>query len=239
MAPNHHDPTTSRRRGRDDAAPLLIGFVVGALAGVLVVIWLGETASPAVLVVAVVLVVDLAALGAVALGRLLREEPAAPYEQPRARSRRPPRLALLPAVLVPLVVAGGVLAAPRPQGTPAATVRGFLAAAVVDDNGEAACTYLTAQARVDFEGHGLTGPRSCQSFFGGATLRLGDSTVTSDTQVDRLRYSVKSEGADRLVTASNDGRAIGFLLRPATRFEEQVFGAPPTPWRITSSVKAL
>jgi hypothetical protein len=166
----------------------------------------------------------------------LREEPADQSDPGRGRPRWPPRLALLPAVLIPLVVTGSVLAAPRPQGTPIATVRGFLTAAVVDDDGEAACTYLTARARVDFEGPGMRGPESCQSFFGGATLRLGEYAVTSDQLVDRLHYAVAVVGSDRLVTVSHGGQAMRFLLQPANRFEQQAFGAA---LRITSSVRAL
>jgi hypothetical protein len=32
---------------------------------------------------------------------------------------------------------------------------------------------------------------------------------------------------------------MSFLLQPANRFEQQAFGTPLTPWRITSSVRAL
>jgi hypothetical protein len=177
----------------------------------------------------------LATLGALVLARLLREE------TPGAAGLRrwPPRLALLPALLVPLVVAAGLLLAPRPQRTPVATVRGFLDQAVVNDNGEAACTYLSARARVGFEGHGLKGPASCQSFFGTATLRLGGRAISTDRQVDRLHYAVAPSGAERLVTVSSGGQEIRFRLRPADGYERDAFGAPRTPWRIASSVNAL
>jgi hypothetical protein len=189
------------------------------------------------LLVATAVAVELgvASLGAVVLARLLREETVGP---PRP-GRWPPRLALVPALLVPLVVAGGLLAAPRPQHTPVATVRGFLDQAVVNDDGEAACTYLTARARVGFEGQGLKGPASCQSFFGTATLRLGGRAISSERLVDRLHYAVAPIGADRLVTVSSRGQEIRFRLRPADGYERQAFGAPVTPWRIASSVDAL
>jgi hypothetical protein len=190
------------RQLRDDSAPLLIGFVTAALAGVGVVVWLGHDASPLVLAAAIALELCLATAGAVTIGRLLRDEPADAAEPMRGRTRRPSRLALLPALLLPLVVAGGVLAAPRPQRTPVATVRGFLTAAVVDNDGESACAYLTARARVDFEGHGLSGHDTCQRFFGGATLRLGGHAISSDGQVSALHYAVEPVGHDRLVTCS-------------------------------------
>jgi hypothetical protein len=189
------------------------------------------------LLLATAVAVELAAatLGAVALARLLRRDTVGPSTP----SRWPPRLALVPALLVPLVVAGSLLAAPRPQHTPVAAVRGFLDQAVVNDDGEAACTYLTARARVDFEGHGLDGPESCQSFFGTATLRLGGRAISSDRQVDRLHFAVAPAGADRLVTVSSGGQEIRFRLRPADGYERQAFAAPATPWRIASSVNAL
>jgi hypothetical protein len=145
----------------------------------------------------------------------------------------------VPAVLVLLVVGGALLVAPRAQGTPVATVRDFLTAAVVDDDGQTACTYLTARARVDFEGSGLSGPATCQSFFGGAVLRLGGLAVSSDAGLDRLRYAVTPQGRDRLVTVSYRGQAMAFVLTPANGFERNAFDAPPTPWRIASPVNAL
>jgi hypothetical protein len=189
------------------------------------------------LLVATAVAVELGAatLGAVALSRLVRKDTVGPSRM----GRWPPRLALVPALLVPIVVAGSLLAAPRPQQTPVAAVRGFLDQAVVNDDGEAACTYLTARARIDFEGHGLKGPASCQSFFGTATLRLGGRAITTERQVDRLHYAVAPVGADRLVTVSSGGQEVRFRLRPADGYERQAFGAPVTPWRIASSVNAL
>jgi hypothetical protein len=184
---------------------------------------------------AVAVELGVATLGAVGLARLLREETAG-SATPR---RWLPRLELLPAALVPLIVVGSLLAAPRPQRTPVAAVRDFLDQAVVNDNGEAACMYLTARARVDFEGHGLKGPVGCQSFFGTATLRLGGRAISSDRQVDHLHYAVAPLGAERLVTVSSGGQALRFELRPADGYERDAFGAPVAPWRIASSVNAL
>jgi hypothetical protein len=158
----------------------------------------------------------------------------------RDRVRWPLWLALLPIVLLPLVLTGSVLAAPRASGTPVATVRGFLTAAVVNDDGESACAYLTAQARVDFEGHGLSSADdTCQRFFGGAVLTLGGEQIASHSQVDGLNCTVAPAAGDRLVTCSHRGQSIRFVLRPANSFETQSFRAPDTPWRITSSVRFL
>jgi hypothetical protein len=131
------------------------------------------------------------------------------------------------AALVPLIVAGAVHAAPRPQGSPAATVRSFLDVGVVDEDGVTACTYLTAGARVGIERGGAT----CESFFGAAGL----PGVTSDAKVDRLHYAVTKLGSDRVVTV--DG--LRFVLRPANAVELQEAQAPAGDWRIASPPTAL
>jgi hypothetical protein len=223
----------------DDAAPALIGFVACTLAVALLVVWLGSDATWPILVVAIAAVLAVTALGAVGISRLLRDEPVAPKAAGASRWAGARRFVFVPLVALPLVVGGALLLAPRPRTTPIATVRDFLTAAVVDTNGQTACTYLTAEARVDFEGPGLSGPATCQSFFGGAMLRLGGVTVASRAQLDRLDYAVTRQGRDRLVTASYHGQSIRFELWPANGFEVNAFHAPDTPWRIASAVNAL
>src|SRR5690349_2947804 len=66
--------------------------------------------------------------------------------------RRPAAFFVTALVLVPLVVATVVhQVRTRPLGTPQATVREFLDAAVVDRNGEQACDFLTVRGRLQFE----------------------------------------------------------------------------------------
>jgi hypothetical protein len=125
--------------------------------------------------------------------------------------------------LVPLIVAGAVHAAPRPAGSPVATVKGFLSSAVVDNDGVTACTYLTAGARAGIERGGAT----CETFFGGASLRR----VSSDHDLAKLRYVVSG----RVVTV--DG--VRFVLRRANAVELQESHAPDTSWRIASPPLAL
>lgn len=217
--------------------PLLAALAASSLAGVAMVIWLARTNSPWVVAGGVAVVLALVASLALQLGRLLARE-----TEPVADRRRgwagALRLAVMPGLLVPLVVAGAVAAAPRPHGTPAATVRDFLSAAVVDNDGVTACKYLTARSRVDFEGRNAV-RSSCESFFGGAGLTLGGRTVSSNAQLDALHYRVTAQERDRLVTVSYRGQAIGFLLRPANAPELDEFQAPPTSWRIASSVNGL
>ena len=64
------------------------------------------------------------------------------------------------------------------EEAPQATIRNFLAAAVVDRDGTDACSYLRPRARISFEGHSAASP-DCADFFGGAHLTLGGLTVQS------------------------------------------------------------
>jgi hypothetical protein len=123
------------------------------------------------------------------------------------------------------------------QATPQATVRDFLSA-VVDRDGGTACQYLTPRARVSFEHH-LPDDPSCQQFFAGAGLTLGGLEVQSDHDLAGLSYRVVPEGTARRVDVSHGGQTISFLLRLGSPTDLQEFLAPPTAWRIDSSVAML
>ncbi|HWK30399.1 MAG TPA: hypothetical protein VNS09_27785 [Solirubrobacter sp.] len=126
-------------------------------------------------------------------------------------------------------------AQPSRVTTPQATVRSFLMAAVVDQDGISACKYLTPNARVSFEGHDLSGP-TCQVFFSGAGLQLGGLDVSSIRDLKQLKYTV---APDRVVTVSHGGQSMAFRLVKATPVEANSFEPPRSPWRIDSSVAAL
>jgi hypothetical protein len=135
-----------------------------------------------------------------------------------------------PALLIATALAGVIGAvhfAPRASVTPVGTVRQFLDAAVVDNDGETACDYLSTGARIDVERGGAT----CESFFGGASF----DGVSSYAQLSGLRYSVSSEGHDPVVAVG--GRR--FVLQPANSLESAENQAPPTGWRIASSTAFL
>jgi hypothetical protein len=124
------------------------------------------------------------------------------------------------------------------QATPQATVRDFLNAAVVDNDGVTACRYLTPRARLSFEHHAPY-QRSCESYFGSADLTLGGLHVQSRRDLNELAYRVVPVGSARRVDVSHDGQSLSFVLRPASPPDLEEFWAPPTPWRIDSSVAAL
>jgi hypothetical protein len=200
---------------------LLVTFTLSALAVVGAVGWLGRTGSPLVAIAAVALAVTLTAM---VLGRLAAMLP----DHPRAL-RHPHAYWLAPGIaaavlLVPLGLPSVTHPPVRPGSSPQGTVRGFLGD-VVDNDGVGACRYLTGRAR----GESVGG--SCQAFFGAVSLRLGGRAITSDAQLDRLAYTTRGD-----LVRVGDRR---FVVSRATFGERESFLAPPTAWRIASSVRWL
>jgi hypothetical protein len=226
-------PTSRHASGRP---PLLASFAAYSLGVVAMVVWVGHDDSVWVLALAVAVTLGLVSALLLTFRRLLGGDP------PLAAGRRPRRrtllLAGLPAVVVPLLAVTMVRAQSAPRSGPAATVRGFLKAAVVDNDGESACAYLTARARLAFEGPAV-GRSTCQTFFAGAALDLGGLAVTSDGRVDALDYSVRGTAAAPIVTVSHAGQAIRFTLRQGNEVELSEFAPPATSWRIDAGVSRL
>ena len=226
-----------KRRWAAGAPQLLASFTVYTLIVVAIVVWLAYGRSAWLVALAVAATLAFTAALLTALRRLLggKDRPLPPGGRIRKRTIA---LAIVPALIVPPVAAAVVRAESRPQDTPVATVREFLRAAVVDNDGETACSYLTPRARLDFEGASRLNT-TCEVFFGGTSLRLGGLAVTSDTDVDSLHYSVADHEGEPIVTVSHGGQAMRFMLRKADSVEREAFLAPPTSWRIDSSVNAL
>jgi hypothetical protein len=195
---------------------LLASFTLSALAVVGAVGWLARTGSTVVAIGAVLLALALAGLVIYRLLAMLPDRPA-PTRYPHAAWLVPGVAAA--ALLVPLAVPSIAHPPVRPGATPRGTIRGFLGA-VVDNDGVSACRYLTGRARRESVG------ASCQAFFGAARR-----PVTSDGRLDRLTFAVRG---DTVTVAGHR-----FVLRRATPGERSEFLAPPTPWRISSSVRWL
>ncbi len=142
-------------------------------------------------------------------------------------------------VVTALVIAFAVAAhAVRADGlsalsTPEATVQSFLSSALVEQNPVTACSYLTPRARTSFE---RPGGQDCASFIAAARLTVGGRAIVSNRQIDRLTYTVVPAGNARIVHVSH---TLTFVLRPASAAALAEFHAPPTDWRIDSSVAAL
>jgi hypothetical protein len=135
------------------------------------------------------------------------------------------------------VAATAIGAASYSRATPQATVHDFLAAAEVNGDGVTAARYLTAGAIRSFD-PSATAPTP-QMFFTGDDLDLGGLVVNSDAALGQLSYRVVAAGTDRRVEVSHGGHSFWFTLRPATAPELAEFSAPPTHWRIASSVSSL
>jgi hypothetical protein len=211
---------------------LLVSLTASTLAAVGAVAWLGRSDSAWVVVGALALLLALIAL----LGwQLAATVGARAPRYPRAASLLPGVAAV--ALLLPLGLVDAARSSVRPGSSPQGTVRGFLGA-VLDTNGVSACSYLSGRVRLEFEGAARTAA-TCESHFAGATLRIGGQVIDSDGQLDGLDYSVAGAGASRRVTVSSGAGRLRFLLRPATAVERNAFSAPPTPWRIDSSVNGL
>jgi hypothetical protein len=108
-----------------------------------------------------------------------------------------------------------------------------LTSAVVDANPVSACGYLTPRARKSFR------PQDCATFVAGSHLDLGGLSVDSGAALGRLAYTSTPDGSARIVRVSHDGGRLTFVLRPASPEARAEFAAPPTAWRIDSSVAAL
>jgi hypothetical protein len=70
-------------------------------------------------------------------------------------------------------------------------------------------------------------------------LTLGRLHVQSNAQLDQLSYRVVASGSARRVDVRYGGQSISFLVRRADATERNEFRAPPTDWRIDSSVAVL
>jgi hypothetical protein len=116
-------------------------------------------------------------------------------------------------------------------GGPAATVRGYLVAAAVDDDGVSACRYLTAGSRARFE---RASGQTCESYFGARAFQVGGRAIESDSQLAAAHYTVTAAGRDRLVTMTYDGHRVRFRLAPASAVERGEYLAPATTGRIAS-----
>jgi hypothetical protein len=232
MATYRMPPSGPRRT--EGGLALLVPFTASALAVAGAAGWLGRSDSGWVTAGAVVLVLVLSTLLGWRLVRWLGPTGGAPL--PRVASVVPAVAAV--GLLVPLGVVQFTQPTELPSASPAGTVRGFLGA-VVDDDGVAACPFLSDNSRLELEGGPARLGPSCESFFAGVDLRIGGATLTSDGQLDRLHYTTTGTGERRQVVVSGHGGQLRFRLRPATVVERKAFFAPSTPWRIDSSVNGL
>ncbi|MEA2468215.1 MAG: hypothetical protein QOJ57_2341 [Thermoleophilaceae bacterium] len=123
-----------------------------------------------------------------------------------------------------------------PAGTsPTGTVRQFLTAAAVEDNGDVACTYLTRAEKLRVKRAAKAA--SCSAGFYAGSLTLGGTAYGGDLKA--LAFSAADGGGGDVVTVSAGISSVIFRLAPATAAERNEFDAPATPWRIDSGAAAV
>jgi hypothetical protein len=142
------------------------------------------------------------------------------------------------ALAVSAVALGTAIGRDTGAGSPAGTVRAFLTEAAIENNGVAACRYLTSDA---VRRLAAVEPRdtSCENALRSARLTLGGRLIEQESALKALDYRVEQSGERARVTVSGNGAARSFTVRRATASELDEFQPPPTRWRVDGGVNAL
>jgi hypothetical protein len=232
--------TAVSRRRLIERVPLLLW--TAPLAGLMVGAILAATRIDKDWAVALALVALVASVGAMAVvtrSFLLDEDTEGPPAR-RDGVRWPVLgLAAIAAASVVIALLGSRhddVAVATSSGTSAAaeqTVRDFLVAAYVDDDGGAACGYLSLDAQ--HQAAVARGAPTCRQALNNPAGPAALAAVTSPGQVRDLAARVTLAGGGATVRL---GGAV-FVLRPATAAERAQFNAAPGYWRIVSGATAL
>jgi hypothetical protein len=127
--------------------------------------------------------------------------------------------------------------APAPVAEAQDTVRGFLTAAVLNQDAYLACQYLTPAERVRVArraGRGAT----CQDAF--VAVRSTLAGIDSEATLKGLPLRTVVRGDRAVVVARPSGaKPVTFVLRRATPGELDAFDAPHVPWRIDAGADGV
>jgi hypothetical protein len=228
------------RRRLIERVPLLLW--TAPLAGLMVGAILAATEIDKGWAVALALLALVATVGAMAVvtqSLLLDDDGEDPQE--RRGSVRWPAVGLAAIAAVSIAVAflgsrhDDVAAATSSDTSAAAeqTVRDFLVAAYVDDDGAAACGYLSLDAQHQAAVAG--GAPTCREALNNPAGPAALAAMTSPGQARDLPARVTLAGGGATVRL---GGAV-FVLRPATAAEQAQYNTAPGYWRIASGVTAL
>jgi hypothetical protein len=152
-------------------------------------------------------------------------------EDRRMDSRRTPLIAFALAALTPLAACGHNEPSGAPKGNPIKAVKEFLIDGSVDQNGYAACVYLTTRAQRAAAKR--AGGPECRQAFDLATFRLGGEKIDTVQEVRHLTATSSIHGNRASVRVVKNGGRVRFELVKATRSEQKQFLAPDTEWRIS------
>jgi hypothetical protein len=232
--------TSPPRQRLTTRIPLLIWIV--ALSGVVIGSVVGLAELDDGWTAAAAIVAGLAAITTIAI--VARDE-LAEADQPlatRVLGVRPAAAALGAVAVAALAIAvyGGLSddsAASTAQATPASaanTVRDFIIAASVGDNGEAACGYLTTAEQASV---GATGGVGCRQVLNdGIPSPIG---AASDAAVRALHTAASVTGGRATVRLGTGNSAMSFVLERATAAEQSQFNAPGGIWRIAGGATSV
>jgi len=119
---------------------------------------------------------------------------------------------------------------------PQTAVRDFLAEALVQQNGQRACDYLTQDAQQKIATAGGPGA-ACRESMEKAELVDGDDLVQNTSDVNDLGFDTSADGHEATVQVKAGDRTYAFELR-----HDEGLGnlyEPKTPWRIASGAEAV
>ncbi|HEY6758258.1 MAG TPA: hypothetical protein VI318_02165 [Baekduia sp.] len=245
-------PSTDPRRPPLTTHAPLLAWVTGLMAVAVGAVVVGLAWHDDSLGLVIALVALVAALGTLLL--VLRDELSEstdPPEHDDAPARRRHRIlgvrpssAAAGLVSVAVLAVAIVIAATNDSDTSTSaatsasavrTTKDFVTAAVVEDNGENACGYLTSAEQKAVNDSGFDGCRR--------TFANGDATapndVTTARAVHNLPAAVQMSDATATVRLGRGSGAVTFRLVHATGNDEEAFNAPPTAWRIADGAASL
>jgi hypothetical protein len=166
------------------------------------------------------------------LGNDDRTDAEDPYRGPVALLGAIATLTVVLAIALPVETSSAVSTRASDAQSAAATVRAFLATAVLDDNTYLSCQYLAPsaqQAVANLAG----GDQTCRDALT-ATQPSFDG-VHSEGSLHALHLRAMVRDGTAFVTVERTGRSPAtFELRPATAAELAAYEAPQAAWRIVS-----
>jgi hypothetical protein len=208
----------------------LTGLLVGALVATALThaLWMLVVTLAGLISAALAVALSVNAM----LGQDDRTEPTDPYRRPVALLATVAAATIVLAIALPVEDSAAVSTTTPDAAAAAATVRAFLANAVLNDNAYVACQYLapSEQQRVaQVGGEGQT----CRAVL--TATQPSFAGVDSEGSLHALRVHAVVRDGTAYVTAAG----VMFELRPATAAEISAYDAPPGAWRIVSGVSAV
>jgi hypothetical protein len=123
------------------------------------------------------------------------------------------------------------------KDAPQTAVRDFLSEAVVTENGQRACDYMTQDAQTALARTGIPGEQ-CRQSMERANLVYDGEDVVGTGEIKDLKYSTEKNGDQATVTVQVKGSPT---MKITLKRDEGLGNLyePLTPWRITGGAEPL